>query len=137
MTPAEVAKALRDYNAWRRGDEDRDMPDPTELGKVIDEAVRMLEASGNSGMIAGYIVMIRPKWQAKNHEAGWYPLAYADNDDDPYPDILMRDRGATLFYSRELANGALRTTIKKATAHGWKWAETNDFATQEVRNPPA
>jgi hypothetical protein len=43
VTPAEVAKALRDYNAWRRADEDRDMPDPAELGKVIDEAVRMLE----------------------------------------------------------------------------------------------
>jgi hypothetical protein len=43
VTPAEVAKALRDYNAWRRGDEDMDMPDPTAIGEVIDEAVGMLE----------------------------------------------------------------------------------------------
>jgi hypothetical protein len=137
VTPAEVAKVLRDYNAWRRGDEDMDMPDPKAIGEVIDEAVGMFESSGNAGLIAGYIVMIRPKWQAKNHEAGWYPLAYADSDDDTYPDILMRDRGATLFSSRKAANGALRTTIEKATAHGWNWVETNDFATLEVRNQPA
>jgi hypothetical protein len=137
VTPAEVAKALMDYNEWRRGGEGLEMPNPTELGKAIDEAVRLLESSGNAGLIAGYIVMIRPKWQAEKHAAGWYPLAYADSDDDPYPDLLMRDRGATLFSSREWANGALRTTIEKAEAHGWKWAETNDFATQEVRNQPA
>jgi len=34
---------LRDYNLWRRADEDRDQPDPWEIGKAIDDAIEAME----------------------------------------------------------------------------------------------
>lgn len=44
MTPAETAAVLRQYNAWRRGNlEDLPQPDPREIGKAIDAAIKMIE----------------------------------------------------------------------------------------------
>jgi len=42
MKPQQVADYLEYYNRWRRGEE-IPQPDPTELGKVIDEAVKILK----------------------------------------------------------------------------------------------
>lgn len=44
MTPSEIAAFLRRLNAWRRGDEYVPMPDPREIGEVIDAAAVMLES---------------------------------------------------------------------------------------------
>lgn len=38
-----VVNELRKYNKWRRGSESENMPDPTELGKLIDNASDLLE----------------------------------------------------------------------------------------------
>ena len=43
MTPAEVTNILRQFNEWRRGDEDIPQFDPREIGEAIDAAVEMLE----------------------------------------------------------------------------------------------
>ena len=43
MTPAEVTAKLRVFNAWRRGDETIEQPDPREIGEAIDAAVEMIE----------------------------------------------------------------------------------------------
>lgn len=43
MTPTEVATKLRQFNEWRRGDEDIPQFDPREIGDVIDAAVDMIE----------------------------------------------------------------------------------------------
>lgn len=49
-SPAAVAAFLRQYNTWRRDESELDapdrpkMPDPADLGRVIDAAVRMLES---------------------------------------------------------------------------------------------
>ncbi len=43
MTPTETAATLRQFNAWRRGDEDIPQPDPCEIGEAIDAAVEMIE----------------------------------------------------------------------------------------------
>ena len=43
MTPTETATILRQFNAWRRGDEDIPQPDPREIGEAIDAAVEMIE----------------------------------------------------------------------------------------------
>ena len=43
MTPTETAAILRQFNAWRRGDEDILQPDPREIGEAIDAAVEMIE----------------------------------------------------------------------------------------------
>ena len=43
MTPTETAAILRQFNEWRRGDEDIPQPDPREIGAAIDAAVEMIE----------------------------------------------------------------------------------------------
>lgn len=43
MTPTETATILRQFNEWRRGDEDIPQPDPIAVGKAIDAAVEMIE----------------------------------------------------------------------------------------------
>ena len=43
MTPAETANILRQFNEWRRGDEDIPQFDPCEIGEAIDAAVEMIE----------------------------------------------------------------------------------------------
>ena len=47
MTPTQALAILKQYNAWRRDENipnSHDMPDPTEIGKAIDVAIRVLEA---------------------------------------------------------------------------------------------
>ena len=46
MTPSEVTTILRQFNEWRRGDEDVPQPDPREIGEAIDAAVEMIERMG-------------------------------------------------------------------------------------------
>ena len=43
MTPIEVTNILRQFNEWRRGDEDIPQFDPREIGEAIDAAVEMIE----------------------------------------------------------------------------------------------
>ena len=44
MTPTETATKLRVFNDWRRGElDDLSMPDPREIGEVIDAAVEMIK----------------------------------------------------------------------------------------------
>ena len=43
MTPTETTTILRQFNEWRRGDDDIPHPDPREIGKAIDAAVEMIE----------------------------------------------------------------------------------------------
>ena len=38
-----LAAQLRELNRWRRGDETLEQPDPTDLGKMIDDAADRLE----------------------------------------------------------------------------------------------
>jgi hypothetical protein len=37
---------LREFNLWRRSDEDMDQPDPWEIGKAIDDAIEAMEKLG-------------------------------------------------------------------------------------------
>ena len=43
MSPAEAAAFLRQFNEWRRGDEDIPQPDPRVIGEAIDAAVEILD----------------------------------------------------------------------------------------------
>ncbi len=36
-------QVLRDYNLWRRADEDMEQPDPREIGRAIDAAIEAME----------------------------------------------------------------------------------------------
>ena len=44
MTPAKIAAILRQFNEWRRGDDETiEQPDPREIGEASDAAVEMIE----------------------------------------------------------------------------------------------
>lgn len=44
MTPTETAAILRQFNEWRRGDDETiEQPEPREIGEAIDAAVEMIE----------------------------------------------------------------------------------------------
>ena len=43
MTPTETTTILRQFNEWRRGDEDIPQFDPREIGEALDAAVEMIE----------------------------------------------------------------------------------------------
>ena len=43
MTPTETAAILRQFNDWRRGDEDIPQFDPREIGEAIDAAIAMID----------------------------------------------------------------------------------------------
>ena len=43
MTPTETAAILRQFNEWRRGDEDIPQFDPNKIGAAIDAAVEMID----------------------------------------------------------------------------------------------
>ena len=43
MTTTETANFLRQFNEWRRGDEDIPQPDPRVIGEAIDAAVEMID----------------------------------------------------------------------------------------------
>ena len=42
-TPQELADYLKNYNCWRRGSYLHEQPVPTELGKVLDQVIAILE----------------------------------------------------------------------------------------------
>ena len=47
MSPKQSLKILKQYNAWRRDEaipNSIEMPDPNDIGKAIDVAIRVLEA---------------------------------------------------------------------------------------------
>ena len=43
MTPTETTTILRQFNEWRRGDEDIPQFDPREIGEAIDAAIAMID----------------------------------------------------------------------------------------------
>lgn len=43
MTPAETTAILRQFNAWRLGDDDIEQPAPREISEAIDAAIEMIE----------------------------------------------------------------------------------------------
>jgi hypothetical protein len=51
-TPQELAAYLLQVNAWRRRDTGEPMPDPTELGKAIDQVIAILEEQAHTQRIA-------------------------------------------------------------------------------------
>lgn len=71
-------------------------------------------------MPVGYIVLMYPK-KMRQHGFG-APMAYG-SEGDPSPELLLRDRGATLFESEREASDALSATLKKAEADGCEWPE--------------
>jgi len=45
---------LREFNLWRRADEDMDQPDPREIGKAIDDAIEAMEELSEWKTLSGW-----------------------------------------------------------------------------------
>jgi hypothetical protein len=43
MKTEKAIQVLRDYNLWRKGNEDMDQPDPREIGEAIDDVLMSVE----------------------------------------------------------------------------------------------
>ena len=65
MTPTETANILRQFNEWRRSDEDIPQLDQREIGEAIDAAVEMIERMRDVEVALREIVWSNDsKWQA-------------------------------------------------------------------------
>jgi hypothetical protein len=64
MKTEKAIQVLRDYNLWRKGNEDMDQPDPREIGEAIDDVLMSIgdmeeEAKLHRGAITGW----QNKWE--------------------------------------------------------------------------
>ncbi|MDQ5903704.1 MAG: hypothetical protein QG672_1295 [Pseudomonadota bacterium] len=66
MTPTETAATLRQFNEWRRGDDETiEQPDSREIGEAIDAAIGMIERMRDVEVALREIVWSNDsKWQA-------------------------------------------------------------------------
>jgi len=81
-------------------------------------------------MVVGYICMMGPK---RNNQSNMlWPLAYGPDDTFPCPHMLLRDRGATIFKTKDEAQSALKDTIHDSIAEGAEWPNTMKFTIIEV-----
>jgi hypothetical protein len=46
MTTTEIITFLREFNRWRRGDENLEQPDARKVGEMIDAACDQLDQNG-------------------------------------------------------------------------------------------
>jgi len=62
-------ETLREFNLWRRADEDMDQPDPREIGQAIDAAIEALEKLGRLTDAAQAVVdrWETPFWKQVEH----------------------------------------------------------------------
>ena len=95
MTPAETATILRQFNEWRRGDEDIPQFDPRDIGEAIDAAVEMIERlettendAAHQKALADSALRVAEGWERKcgelrvalRHEADCLEAAKAEID---------------------------------------------------------
>ena len=64
MKTEKAIQILRDYNLWRRGNEDMDQPDPHTIGEAVDDVLMAIgdmeeEAKLHRGAITGW----QNKWE--------------------------------------------------------------------------
>lgn len=66
MTPTETAATPRQFNEWRRGDDETiEQPDSREIGEAIDAAIGMIERMRDVEVALREIVWSNDsKWQA-------------------------------------------------------------------------
>jgi hypothetical protein len=54
MKTEQAIQVLRDYNLWRRADEDMEQPDPWEIGKAIDDAIEAMKELNEWRTLSGW-----------------------------------------------------------------------------------
>lgn len=88
-----------------------------------------------SDFICGYIITARPKEKNDYGHVGQGPMAY-ETCEFPAHDILLFDRGATIFTSEESARQALKASLTKAEQNGHTWPAMLLFQFDQVRTAP-
>ena len=84
--------------------------------------------------VIGFIVVCADKKGGLN--GGTYPLGYGQ-DPQPEPDMLARDRGATIFDNKAQAWEKLGATLIKATDLGHEWPAKFVYDVVEIHKPDA
>ena len=82
--------------------------------------------------VAGWVVMLAEKGEPDFMA----PMAYGDPDRHPYSDELLRDRGLTLFPTKESAREALEDTLRRAEEKGAEWPSRYAYSFVEVSVAP-
>lgn len=67
--PAHTVALLKHFNAWRRGDERLEMPNPAEIGLAIDSAIELIETLEAD---AKRYRFLRNQPLSDKFPAGWY-----------------------------------------------------------------
>lgn len=102
----ETTTILRQFNAWRRGEDSIDQPDPREIGLAIDAAIEMIESAAEDRALCDKLADILTrtanvlKGEPKPlHRHGWHDL----------PDVAQR-----------LVAAAGQNTVNAMLAHSRK-----------------
>lgn len=82
----------------------------------------------------GFIVLSQLK--TTEDTDAWYPLSYGGCEHRHSRNLLLRDRGATLFSSRKEAYDALTNTCMEETSKGHDWPNLFTFEFLPVYEAP-
>ena len=64
MKTEQAIQVLRDYNLWRRADEDMKQPDPREIGEAIDDVLMAIgDMEEEAKLYRGAITGLQNKWE--------------------------------------------------------------------------
>jgi hypothetical protein len=64
MKTEKAIQVLRDYNLWRRGNEDMEQPDPREIGEAIDDVLMAIDnMEEEPKILRGAITGWQNKWE--------------------------------------------------------------------------
>jgi hypothetical protein len=112
MKTEKSIQVLRDYNLWRRGNEDMDQPDPREIGEAIDDVLMAIgdmeeEAKLHRGAITGW----QNKWECAVDMAA---KAKAERD-EVYADLEFR---RDLFKLQEQQLNSVRDELYEERKEG-------------------
>jgi hypothetical protein len=120
MKTEKAIQVLRDFNLWRRGNEDMEQPDPREIGEAIDDVLMAIgdmeeEARLHRGAITGW----QNKWECAVDMAA---KAKAERDEACADLEFRRD----LFKLQEQQLNSVRDECNKAQSESEYWKAEAD-----------
>jgi predicted RNase H-like nuclease (RuvC/YqgF family) len=124
MKTEKAIQILRDYNLWRRGNEDMEQPDPREIGEAIDDVLMAIdnmeeEAKLHRGAITGW----QNKWECAVELAA---KAQADLDkerEEGEEQARLLGKGSEREVRLRAENRSLERALEKAEAERELWRE--------------
>ena len=132
MNPAETAAILRQFNEWRRGDEDIPQFDPRDIGEAIDAAVEMIERleAAEKERDAAELMSLALRARIEQMERQEPVAEWVDGAFDQYPHLRWSEPykaivGAKLYTKLYALPGAqpapsINEGVRKVTL-GFRW----------------